>query len=189
MRFTAGVMLCLLLSGCRAGDPATDPAPDVALDKWRQTGAVRWVFSGPVVEAGPAEETGFLISNEPYREAVITVEFWIEDETNSGIFVRCAKPTTITPDDCYEINIWDNHPQQEFRTGSIVKRQSPLARIDTLGKWNACRIDLRGKTITVTMNGIVTARVEDAVLLDGYIALQYGGKGVVRFRNFRLSLD
>ena len=189
MRFTAGVMLCLALSGCRAGVLAADPAGAVALDKWRQIGAAPWVFSGPVAEAGPAEETGFLVSKVPYREAVITVEFWIEDETNSGIFVRCAKPTTITPDDCYEINIWDNHPQQEFRTGSIVKRQSPLASVDTLGKWNKCRIELRGNTITVIFNGIVTARLEDAVLPGGYVALQYGGKGVVRFRNFRLSVD
>jgi len=169
--------------------PVFDSGAAVALDSWNRIGDTLWTVSASVAEAGPAEAIGFLVSNEQYDDVTISVEFWIEDDTNSGIFTRCRRPTTITPDDCYEVNIWDNHPQQEFRTGSIVMRQSPLAHVDTLGRWNQCRIDLRGNTITVTMNGVVTAQLDDDSLPRGYIALQYGGKGVVRFRDFRLRVN
>ena len=166
-----------------------EPHAAIAFKNWQQMGDAEWRITDRIVEIGPADEAGFLVSPGRYRNVTITVEFWVEDDTNSGIFVRCKDPATITPFDCYEINIWDNHPQQENRTGSIVTRQPPLARVDTLDQWNQCRIELSGDTITVTMNGVLTARLEDSQLHEGHIALQYAGKGLMRFRDLELAVD
>ncbi|MDH3531889.1 MAG: DUF1080 domain-containing protein [Gammaproteobacteria bacterium] len=189
MRRIALVFLGLVTLGCSTKAPVADLAAYTALGEWRQAGEAQWRFAGQGVAAGPAEKTGFLVSPGRYRNVTITAEFWIEDDTNSGMFVRCKDPATLTPFDCYEVNIWDNHPQQENRTGSIVTRQSPLAHVDTLGKWNRCRIELRGDTIMVTINDVLTARLVDDQLREGHIALQYAGKGLLRFRNVRLSVD
>ena len=186
MQIASGVALGLCLAGCAANP---DPGVDSTLDAWRQTGNVAWRFSDNGAAAGPAAPAGYLVSPEQYRGLTLVVEFWIEDDTNSGIFVRCQDPERITPDNCYEVNIWDNHPVQDFRTGSIVKRQLPLAHVDSLLKWTECRITLKRESLIVMMNDVVTARLEDANLAEGFIALQYAGKGEVRFRNLRLLVD
>ena len=173
----AGLILASLF-GCATADSG--------LDSWQSVGDAQWQVREGTIEATVRGSGGYLVSDEQFRNFKLAVEFWIEDQTNSGIFVRCQDPANINPDDCYEINIWDNHPRQEFRTGSIVKRQAPLEHVDTLGRWNPCLIDVRGNEITVRINGVVTARLEDDSLQQGYIALQYGGTGLVRFRHLRL---
>jgi hypothetical protein len=40
-------------------------------------------------------------------EVQVYVEFWASDDANSGIFLRCQDPTTITDRSCYEANIFD----------------------------------------------------------------------------------
>jgi hypothetical protein len=165
------------------------------LSSWRQTGAPVWHFADGVAEAGPAEQHGFLVSRNAYDDFRLSVEFWIEDNTNSGVFIRCANPVELAdlnPDDCYEVNIWDNHPNQEFRTGSIVKLASPDVQIDTLGRWNHFDIVAIGNLIEVTLNDVKVVSLVDDRAASGYLALQYAGKAKLRFRNLRvtgLSLD
>lgn len=171
----------LLLAACATGG--------VEFRTWQAVGDAEWHLGATGIEAGPAEATGYLVSIERYRDFTMTFEFRVDDGTNSGVFVRCRDPLRITPADCYEINIWDNHPRQEYRTGSIVMRQSPFAHVDTLGRWNTCRIDVRGSSISVSINDVATAELEDDSLGEGHIALQYGGIGVVRFRDVRLYTD
>lgn len=176
-----------MLSGCATIVGSDIDAVDFA--SWRQTVDKVWHIDGTHLEAGPSEVTSYLVSTEQFRDVVVDVEFFIEDETNSGIFVRCNNPDSINPNDCYEINIFDNHPNQDFRTGSIVLRQAPLAMVDTLGRWNRYHVEVRGNRITVSVNGVVTADLEDDTLGGGYLALQYAGKHLVRFRNLRIASE
>lgn len=118
------------------------------------------------------------------------MEFWVEDDTNSGIFVRCKDASQvegINSDDCYEVNIWDNHSNQDFRTGSIVKHVVPAAHIDSIGRWSEYDIVVSGSSMTVVLNGVETARFADARLGAGLIAIQYAGSGRLKFRNLRIA--
>jgi hypothetical protein len=180
------VVLILTCIACSAEAPAIR-AGNASLGPWQRTGEADWRLTEQGVEAGPGENAGFLVSPRRHGDFTLSVEFRIEDDTNSGVFIRCRDRTTITPFDCYEINIWDNHPNQDFRTGSVVTRQAPLARVDTLNRWNRMRIDARGSRVTVTVNDVVTARLEDDSLAEGFIALQYAGKNALEFRNIRFE--
>mgnify|MGYP003674845130 CR=1 FL=1 len=160
------------------------------LEKWRTIGSHVWRFDDLGAEAGPDTENGMLVTTVPYRDFHLSVEFWIEDDTNSGVFLRCQDPVEfadINADNCYEANIWDNHPNQDFRSGSIVRFGPPKSKVDTLGRWNRYEIDVRGSAITVTLNGEETAAINDNALAAGYIALQYAGDGLLRFRNVRIT--
>jgi hypothetical protein len=160
------------------------------LSSWRQTGAPVWHFADGVAEAGPAEQHGFLVSRNAYDDFRLSVEFWIEDNTNSGVFIRCTEPVELAdlnPDNCYEINIWDNHPNQDFRTGSIVTLTPPLARVDTLGRWNRFDIAATGNRIEVTLNGVKVASLVNDRSASGYLALQYAGSAGLMFRNLQLT--
>ncbi len=170
-----------------AGITAYAASNTVDLTTWNVIGDVEWQFDEGTAEAGPQEATGYLVSTKAYLDFRLSIEFWIEDDTNSGIFVRCIDGETISADNCYEANIWDNHANQDSRTGSIVKHVKPQAHVETVGRWNTYNVEVRNNTINLSVNDKHTATLEDDRLKTGYIALQYGGKGRLRFRNLEIS--
>ncbi len=175
--------LAALVVACGAAQPQVDPGA------WETVGALRWRAGNGAAEAGPATDGSFLVSPALYGDFDLTVEFWIDGETNSGVFIRCGAVNALddlSPFNCYEVNIFDRHPRQEHRTGAIVLEAEPVARVDTVGRWNTLDIRARGNCISVTVNGTHTATIEDARVAPGQIALQYGGTGLVRFRHLRI---
>ncbi len=159
-----------------------------SLDGWRSTGEADWsVESREIVATGDGQ--GFLITEALYGDFHLRLEFWVESTVNSGVFIRCQDRSYIHPDTCYEFNIWDEHPQQEARTGSIVFQvMPPLAQVETLGRWNTYEITARGSFLEARVNGEITARLKDAKIAPGFIALQHWETGTIRFRNIELKL-
>lgn len=133
-------------------------------------------------------EDGMLITERSFADFHLTLEFHPDAQVNSGVFIRCQDASSITPLSCYEINIWDTHPNQDFRTGSIVARaHPPLAHLDTIGKWNRFEITAIGDKIKILTNGVKTAELRDSSLRSGFIALQRYEGGEVRFRNLLIE--
>lgn len=190
----AMVALCALHVSCAAPDARSIAPPDETVASgfldWTQLGDATWQMDRMAASIGPTEQSGFLVSAEEYHDFRLSVEFKIDDGVNSGVFIRCNDTTavaTITPVSCYELNIWDNHPNQSFRTGSIVTLVQPRHRVDTLGRWNTYEITASGTSVRVILNGVETATLEDAELLSGRLALQYMGGGELQFRNLRVE--
>jgi hypothetical protein len=71
-----------------------------SLDGWTISGAPAWSVADGIVsaDAGP---TTFLVSNGSYRDFELRVEFWVSDDANSGVFIRCASRTEISATACY----------------------------------------------------------------------------------------
>ena len=153
---------------------------------WIPSGDAVWSFNKDVVIATGGD--GFLKSRSVYESFDLSVEFWVSSEANSGIFLRCQDRNFVNPESCYELNIWDDHPNQEARTGSIVGRvMPPLEYVVTAGRWNLYQVSAQDSTIIVKVNNILTAVLEGAELTRGFIALQKWGGGEVRFRNLRID--
>jgi len=128
-----------------------------------------------------------LVSRQRYGPLRLRLEVWIEPETNSGVFVGCASPESISPTACYEINLWDRHPSQQWRTGALVGLSPPLSHVDTLGHWNRLEILVEEKRLRVWINDILTAdRLTEAPRI-GHLALQFSGSGAVHFRHLSLE--
>jgi hypothetical protein len=117
---------------------------------------------------------------------ILACEFNSTLISNSGVFLRCQDPAEITALNCYEVNIWDEHPRQEFRTGAIVTRSVPEAHVNTIGRWNDLVITANGEVVEVRINNVLTARLHSDEFKEGHLALQWGGLGSVRFRKFEL---
>jgi 3-keto-disaccharide hydrolase len=170
---------------------AADPAPgNQDLETWVRLGAPVWRFDPTGTEAGPGTDSSFLVSPGAFADFDLSVEFWIEDATNSGILVRCGPVEVIddiNPVDCYEANIFDSHPNPSWRTGAIVTRVEPAATVDTLARWNRMEVRARGARIEVRVNDILTASLDDAAERSGPIALQYAGTGLLRFRRLTIG--
>lgn len=158
------------------------------LSGWNVVGDANWhVESGELVANG--DGNGFLVSLAEFTDFQLQLQFWVDETTNSGVFIRCQDRTKIHPDTCYELNIWDQHPRQEARTGAIVfKVMPPLEHVTTIGRWNTYDVTARGGTLVVKVNGVITAMMTRADLKGGFIALQHAEKGEVRFRNIRIAV-
>ena len=153
------------------------------LDGWNTLGDANWELADGAVQADSG--SGFLVTPESYGDFQLTLEFWVDPDANSGIFIRCADPQNVGAENSYEVNIFDTRPNQEYRTGGIVNVASPASIVNTGGKWNTFDITARGERLTVILNGIRTVDVEHGEHASGPIALQYGA-GIVRFRNVQI---
>ena len=160
---------------------------------WSVVGEAAWKIEAgdagaEIVAAGTGD--GFLRTDAEYGDFELRLEFWVDATTNSGIMIRCKDSQRIHPDTCYELNIWDLHPQQPARTGAIVfVAMPPLVQVDTIGKWNSYEVLARGGQLVVKVNGETTAMIEDADPTPGFIALQHWQTGTVRFRNITLKTN
>jgi hypothetical protein len=155
-----------------------------SLAGWTTAGA-SWSLAHGVVsaDAGP---TTFLVSNGSYRDFELRVEFWVSDDANSGVFIRCAGRTGISASACYEVNIYDTRPDPTYGTGAIVDvaAVSPMPRAG--GRWNTMVITARGDTFSVTLNGRRTVEAaRDSAHREGPFALQRAA-GIVRFRKVEI---
>jgi hypothetical protein len=141
---------------------------------------------------------GFLVTKESYGDFQIRAEFWVGDDANSGIFIRCTDPAKVNAENAYEVNIWDDRPGKDYATGAIVN----IAKVDpmpkSVGKWNVYEITAKGGTFTVVLNGQKTVDAQDGKHANGKIALQHGlgnkdaagvvnDKGVVKFRKVEIK--
>ena len=156
-------------------------------ENWIKGGTSSWTFeNGELVGVSADSSAGFTFSNEQYGDFVLNLEFYPDSTINSGVFVRCINQE-LSFSDCYEINIWDLHPNQKNRTGSIVNRVSPLSTVYTLDKWNTYKIVCKENNIKAWINGIQTVDFTDDQIAEGYIGLQTLGSGTVKLRNVKIG--
>lgn len=153
---------------------------------WFIKGDANWNFSNKELIGKIKNGAGFMMTQQKYKDFILELEFKPDSTINSGIFIRC-KNSNINPTDCYEVNIWDLHPNQDYRTGAIVMKSIPLAMVQTIDKWNTYKIKNETDHIQVWVNGILTADMRDTVLTEGYIGLQATGTGEIRFRNVKIK--
>ena len=169
----------LVLTGCVAS--ITHP------DSWSRTGDAGWTSIHGITKSTNQSGTGFLVSIKQYDDFELTVEFKPDATVNSGVLVRCQDPADIALSNCYEINIWDQHPNQNYRTGAIVIHSiPPLEHLNSVGQWNQYRIIAQGNKISVWLNEQLTAAMSNAEFKSGHIALQSAG-GAIQFRNLSIK--
>jgi hypothetical protein len=156
---------------------------------WNEVGKANWEMKDGVLTADKLDgkDLAYLVSKDGYKDFQIRAEFWVDEEANSGIFIRCEDPQKIGGKTCYEVNIFDKRPDPSYGTGAIVE----TAKVDPMpkaaGKWNTCEITAQGPHLVVVLNGQKTADVQDSKHLGaGPIALQYGS-GVVKFRKVQIK--
>jgi hypothetical protein len=161
------------------------------LANWNKIGTANWRLEEGAIVADSGN--GFLVSNNDYTDFDLRVEFWIEAKTNSGVFIRCTDPASVTGKTAYEVNIWDTRPEQKYGTGAIVD----VAAVDPMphaaDKWNVYEIIAKGDTFTVILNGQKTVNgAKSDKFAKGRIALQHGKgvsdeTGIVKFRKVEIK--
>jgi hypothetical protein len=157
---------------------------------WSEVGKADWEMKDGAMTADKlleGKDPGYLVSKTNFKDFQIRAEFWVDEEANSGVFIRCEQPEKLTAKTCYEVNVYDKRPDPSYGTGAIVD----VAKVDPMpraaGKWNVFEITAQGPHLVVVLNGEKTADVQDSTHLNaGPFGLQYGS-GVVKFRKVQIK--
>ena len=198
MRTISGLTIALALVGFGAAFAVREAASQdtgwttlfdgKSLDGWSQVGESNWrVEDGAiVVDKMPGKDAGYLVSKDSYKNFVVRVEFWPSDDANSGIYFRCLDPKKITDRTCYEANIFDQRPDPSYGTGAITRyvEINPMPKAGE--KWNTYEITVKGRDITVVLNGKETAKLRNGMFDEGPVALQHGA-GAIKFRKVEIK--
>src|SRR5258707_6641851 len=156
---------------------------------WDEVGKANWAMKDGALTADKLTEgkdPAYLVTKSPYKDFQIRAEFWVSDDANSGIFIRCEDPKKIGGQTCYECNIFDTRPDPSYGTGAIVYH----AEVDPMpkagGKWSTMEITAKGRDLSIMFDGKKTASVRSGVHTEGPVALQFG-EGVVKFRKVAIK--
>jgi len=189
-RLVASGLPLVLLAACGGGPVVDEEGWQTLLNGsdlsgWNVVGDANWRVEGRAARADRSTAASFLVSEDSFGDFDLELEFWVDTEANSGVFLRCQDPGTITDTSCYEANIFDTRPDQTYRTGSIVNVAEPAEFVYTGGQWNRLQITADGTRLRVTLNSRAMVDTKDSRLSSGPIALQYAA-GTVMFRNVRI---
>jgi len=163
------------------------------LENFNRLGDANWRAEGGAIVADKGKG-GFLVTKNSYKDFQIRAEFWAEDKTNSGIFMRAQDPNKIGAASSYEVNIYDQRPGPEYSTGGIVDfAKVPVPPIyKAAGKWNTFDITAKGGNLVVVFNGVKTVDIQDGKFPQGPFALQFGNHdkepgGAIKWRKVQVK--
>ena len=183
------VVLLIIIYGC-------SPKQSIEIDSgWQvlfedpetfiQNGEANWTFEKDEICNVLKSGNGYLITNQKYRSFQLEFEFNPDATVNSGVFIRC-KDAQMSHVSCYELNIWDKHPNQSNRTGSIVNIATPSSKVNTNGKWNTMKVIAQNNRIQIWINDILAMNYTEAESRSGVIGFQAFEEGKICFRNIRI---
>jgi hypothetical protein len=144
-----------------------------------QAGSSHWeVVDGALAPCG--EPTGYLSSDQSYKNFVLSLEFRTSQDANSGVYVR-------SPNEAggYEVQIWRQQPAG-YNTGSIVgTAKTARDYAFKADQWNQMQITADGDHLVVVLNGETTLDTRDAKFPEGHIRFQYQ-QFPIAFRNIKI---
>jgi len=192
--FIMCIMLTLTSSVCYCQSKQLFNGKD--LSGWTVHGTEKWyVENGELIcESGPKKEYGYLSSNTSYKDFELTVQFKLEANGNSGVFIRSSIDglkikgwqVEVAPPGSNTGGIYESYGR-----GWLIKPEEEKQKILKADGWNTMKILAKGNEITTWLNGkqMVYLRDEEIGDAKGFIALQiHDGGGIkVRWKNIRIK--
>jgi len=184
----------VMLAGCAGMSSSPSPGagwitlldgPKGFDENWTRIGDANWRIVDGVAQAD-AGKNSFLMTKQAYGDFMLRAEFWVSDDANSGIYMRCPDLNDIKDTNCTEANIFDQRPDPTYGTGAITHLSAIKNMPKAGGKWNTYEITARGPRVVVVLNGVQTGETDKANALRGNIGLQYAA-GVVKFRKVEIK--
>jgi len=166
------------------------------LTGWTIHGTEKWyVEKGELVcESGPDKQYGYLSTNAAYENFILTVNFKLEANGNSGVFIRSGIEGTkisgwqveVAPPGLHTGGIYESYGR-----GWLIQPK-PEDEVYLKGnEWNFMKIKVKNDEVTTWLNGKKMVYLKDQKIGDGkgFIALQiHDGGGIkVRWRNIKVT--
>jgi hypothetical protein len=156
------------------------------LQNFTRLGEANWRTMNGAIQADlkNSKEAGILLSKSSYTDFELYVEFWADEDANSGVYLRVMNQKVVNTKGSYEVQIWDKSPG--MATASLMPPAKAPPTFKAAGKWNTMEITAKGPRMTVKMNGEQAVDVNDTAFPAGPIALQYNS-GTIKFRKVMIK--
>jgi hypothetical protein len=120
---------------------------------------------------------GWLRTEKQYADFVLEAQWRaLETNYNSGFFVRAGLEGKPFPDNAWQVNL------KESSLGSLLKGRDTVLPSKTpkfpINEWVTFRMEVRGKTLTLDVNGARAWEFNDLDADHGYIGIQAEGKSL-----------
>jgi hypothetical protein len=166
------------------------------LSGWTVHGTEKWYVENKelVCESGPDKQYGYLSTNKKYKNFILTLDFKLEANGNSGVFIRSGIEGT-------KISGWQvevapaNHSTggiyESYGRGWIIKPKPEDEKWLKPTEWNKLKIQAIGDEVTTWLNGNQMVHLKDEKIGkgEGFIALQiHDGGGIkVRWKDIKIK--
>lgn len=166
------------------------------LSGWTIHGTEKWyVDKGELVcESGPDKGYGYLSTDKSYKNFILTLNFKLEANGNSGVFIRSGIDSTKIRGWQVEVAPPGNHTggiYESYGRGWLVQPKPEDEKILKATEWNNMKIEVINDEITTWLNGKKIVWLKDGLIGkgQGFIALQiHDGGGIkVRWKNIRIK--
>ena len=166
------------------------------LTGWTIHGTEKWyVDNGELVcESGPDKQYGYLSTNKSYYNFELSVQFKLEANGNSGVFIRSGIEGTKISGWQVEVAPPDQHTggiYESYGRGWLIQPKPEDEQMLKPDDWNTMRIRVVDDEITSWLNGKEMIRLKDEKIGagKGFIALQiHDGGGIkVRWKDIKIK--
>jgi hypothetical protein len=159
------------------------------LNGWTVHGTEKWyVEDGELVcESGPDQGYGYLSTNKPYKDFVLSLKFKQEANGNSGVFIRSGIEGTKISGWQVEVAPQGQHTggvYESYGRGWLIQPKPEDEQYLKQGEWNEMKIKVVGNQLTSWLNGHQMVQLEDEKIGAGrgFIALQIHDGGGIKVR-------
>ena len=166
------------------------------LQGWTAHGTEKWyVEDGYLIcESGPDKQYGYLSTDKPYKNFILTLQFKQESNGNSGVFFRSSIEGTKISGWQVEVAPMDHHTcgvYESYGRGWLIQPKAEDEKKLKPGKWNKMKIQVIGDEVTTWLNGHQMIQLKDEKIGkgEGFIALQiHDGGGIkVKWKDIKIE--
>jgi Domain of Unknown Function (DUF1080) len=166
------------------------------LSGWTVHGTEKWYVENKelVCESGPDKQYGYLSTNKHYKNFILSLDFKLEANGNSGVFIRSGIDGTKISGWQVEVAPENHHTggiYESYGRGWIIQPKPEDEKWLKSTDWNKLKIQVSGDEVTTWLNGhqMVYLKDEKVGKGEGFIALQiHDGGGIkVRWRNIKIQ--
>jgi len=187
---TSAVLLLLVIFQTSSAQPATSGPTSLFngkdLSGWVPMNNATFNVTNGCIHI--SKTSGWLRSERVYTNFIFEAEWrGLETNYNSGFFLRAGLDGKPFPTDVWQVNL------KESALGSLMKGSKTIVAFPTERgprtppfEWVTFRMEVRGSTLTLDINGQRAWKFEQFDSASGYLGMQAEGKAF-EFRNLRLQ--
>ena len=166
------------------------------LTGWTKHGTENWYVNDRelVCESGPDKKYGYLSTDKAYHNFILELNFKLEANGNSGVFIRSGIEGTKISGWQVEVAPPDHHTggiYESYGRGWLIQPKPEDEKLLKGEDWNNLKVQVINDEVTTWLNGkqIVYLKDEKIGKGKGFIALQiHDGGGIkVRWKNIRIK--
>ena len=159
------------------------------LTGWTIHGTEKWyVENGELIcESGPDKQYGYLSTDKSYYNFELSVQFKLEANGNSGVFIRSGIEGTKISGWQVEVAPPEQHTggiYESYGRGWLVQPEPENEKMLKADDWNTMRILVNNDEITTWLNNKKMVYLKDEKIGSGkgFIALQIHDGGGIKVR-------